>query len=78
MILGDFYITKPQVPQPKNLIEWVQESCTEIQPKPIYCEIPEDLKFKSVSTSGTTQAYTIVTSMISLPSVYGTSTATTL
>ena len=77
MIINGVYITSPELIPQKPLIEVVQEFCQEIEPKPIYCEIPEDLKLKSSNNSGTTQTITVTTSMTSPASGYGTLTTTT-
>lgn len=75
-MIDEIYITnQSKIPQ-KSFIETVQEVCINTEPKPLFCEFPEDLKFKSSSDSGTVQTYTY-TSLAS-PSVgFGTSTTTT-
>lgn len=77
MIIDGVYITAPKIVPQKPLIEVVQELCKETEPEPIFCEIPEDLKLKSSNNSGTTQTFTITSSITSGASGYGTSTTTT-
>lgn len=77
MLIDGVYITIPKIAPQKPLIEVVQELCKETEPKPIFCEIPEDLKLKSSNNSGTAQTFTITSSMTSGASGYGTSTTTT-
>lgn len=74
MILEEAYFTIPKVTSQKPLAEVVVEMCEETDPKPLYCEIPEDLKLKSMTLSGTAQTYTYTTF---LPTVSGTTTSTT-
>ena len=76
MIIGETIITTPQYIPPKPVVEIILEVCKDTEPKPIFCEIPDDLGLKSLSNSGTIQTYTITTSG-SLASGYGTSTTTT-
>ena len=73
MILEEAYIISPKIAPQKPLIEAVQELCEETEPKPIYCELPDELKLRSIETSGTVQIYTYTTSTM----VSGTSTSTT-
>lgn len=58
------YITTPTPATPKSSVTIIQEFCHEIEPKPIYCELPDDLgksrsqlpqpsTYTSVSFSGT-------------------------
>lgn len=77
MIADGVYINSSKIVPQKPLIEVVQEFCQEIEPKPIFCEIPEDLKLRPSNNSGTTQTFTVATSMTSGASGYGTSTTTT-
>ena len=77
LLLSAYTLYSEQVPQ-KSFIQTVQEICIETEPKPLFCELPDDLKIKSASYSGTTQTYTITSSMISLARVGNTSTTTTL
>jgi hypothetical protein len=74
MILENTYIIPATKPVNKPLAEIMQEIC-ETDPKPICCELPNDLRFKSVSSSGTSQMYTYVTTTSSV--MVGTSTSTT-
>lgn len=77
-MIGDLYFDPTKTMPPKMLAESFQEICFKTEPKPIFCEIPEDLKLKPLSASGTTQTYTYTSSMVSLPSLGTTSTTTTL
>lgn len=77
-VIGDLYFTSAKPMPPKTLGESVQEICIKTEPKPLYCELPDDLKLKSITASGTTQAYTYTSSMVSLSSLGTTSTTTTL
>lgn len=78
MCIGDLYITIPKEVPKKPLVVVVEEICIKTEPKPLFCEIPEDLKLKPFSNSGTVQTYTITSSMASGASGYGTSTTTTI
>lgn len=78
MIIDGVIITASKIVSQKPLIEAVQELCQEIEPKPIFCEIPEDLELRPYNNSGTAQTFTITTSMASGASGYGTSTTTTI
>ena len=71
----DVYITAPKIVLQKPLVEIVQELCKETEPKPIFCEIPEDLKLKTPNSG--TQTSTITSSINSVASGYGASTTTT-
>lgn len=73
MILPEVYITLPKPPPQKSPIEIARSFCIENEPKPLYCELPEDLKFRFTDNSGTTQTYTSTSSMI----LSGTLTSTT-
>ena len=77
MFTNGVYITSLKTIPQKPLIEAVQEVCQETEPKPIFCEIPEDLKLKSSDNTGTVQTFTITSSVNSGASGYGTSTTTT-
>lgn len=76
MITDSTYIISPKPVPQKPLVEIVQEICEQIEPKPLFCELPEELRFKSFSNSGSVQTYTITTTS-SGASGYGTSTITT-
>lgn len=75
MIIDPTYITAPNPVTKKPLSEVVQQVCEKIDPKPIFCELPEELRFKPFDNSGSIQTYTITSS--SGASGYGTSTTTT-
>lgn len=77
MIIEEIYITTPKISLQKPLIEAVEEICIDTVPKPLFCELPEDLRLKSFSYSGSAQTYTVTSSMISGASGYGTTTTTT-
>lgn len=75
MLLTSTYINSPKVYVEKPLfVEW-RDWCTKIAPPPFFCEIPDELKVRSVGYNGTSQTYTYTSSMASLASV-GTSTTT--
>ncbi len=63
------YIDKPFI------VEW-DALCQKVNPPPVFCELPDELKLRSISSSGTVETYTFTSSMVSLASV-GTSTTTT-
>ena len=73
MLLTETFIAAPQLPPKKSLIEIVQNICEENEPKPFYCELPDDLIKRSVDASGTTQTTTSVNSSM----VSGTTISTT-
>ena len=52
MVAPAFYINVQDVNN-KPFTEVVYELCEEIEPTPIYCELPDDLKFRSIDASGT-------------------------
>lgn len=76
MIIMDTYINSPTKVCNKPIFEVIQEVCL-TDPKPIYCELPGELKLKSVSSSGTVQTYTYSASIMSNASEFGTSSTTT-
>ena len=78
MLLPDTLITAPIKVYPKPLVVLVHEICEEVEPKPLFCEIPEDLQVKSVSSTGTAQTYTITSSMATTSISLGTTTTTLL
>lgn len=78
MIIGEQIIIKPNFPiKQKSAIVEYWERCEKVYPKPLFCELPEDLKLKASLNNGTgpTSTYTTTSSG---PSVSGTSTTTTL
>lgn len=75
MITDPTYIASLNPIPQKPLVEVVQTVCEKIEPKPIFCELPEELRFKPIDNSGTVQTHTITSS--SGASGYGTSTTTT-
>lgn len=75
MITDPAYITSPNPIPQKPVVEVVQKICEKIEPKPLFCEFPEELRFRPFSNSGSVQTYTITTS--SGASGYGTSITTT-
>ena len=75
-MISDLYFVSAKPIPPRTLGETVQEICIKTEPKPLYCELPDDLKLKS--SVGTTQTYTYTSSMISLSSLGTRSTTTTL
>lgn len=77
MLISDLYLTVPKASLEKPLIEVIDEFCKEVEPKPLYCEWPDELKLKSIDASGTVQTYTY-TSSLGSASGYGTSTTTTI
>jgi hypothetical protein len=76
MLIQGLYITAPKSTEMKPLIEVVHEFCEENEPKPLYCELPDELKLKTVDASGTAQTYTYTNSLATTPA-FGTSTTTT-
>lgn len=77
MIANGIFLTTPyQIPK-KSFIEVVEEICKKTEPTPFFCELPEDLKLKTIETSGTVQTYTYATSYASTASGYSSSTTTT-
>lgn len=73
MILAEAYINPSKISPQKPFIEVVQKLCEGAEPKPIYCELPDELKLRSMEASGTVQTYTYTTSTMAS----GTSTSTT-
>lgn len=76
LMIDQILISAPKIVQQKPLIAVVQEVCEETDPKPLFCEIPEDLRLKPITNSGTVQTYTI-TSSSTASGYVGTSTTTT-
>lgn len=76
MIVTDIYINSPTMACNKPFFEVIREICL-TDPKPIFCEIPDDLKLKFVSSFGTAQTYTYSASFMSNASGFGTSPTTT-
>ncbi len=76
MIIDEININAPKIVSQKPLIEMVQELCEETEPKPVYCELPDELRLRPMEASGTVQAYTYTTSVMS--SGASISTTTTL
>lgn len=73
MILSEAYITVLKIIPKKSFIEMVQQVCEETESKPLYCELPDDLKLKSIS--GSVQTYTYTNSLVTVSGM-GISTTT--
>jgi len=69
-----YFILEKSLTQ-KALGEVVQEICLKTEPKPLFCELPDDLKLR-FSYGGTTPTYTTTSSLAS-GSIMGTSATTT-
>lgn len=67
-----FYRTMPL--HQSSLAEVFEEICLKSEPKPLFCEIPEDLKTRTNSSYGTAQTYTYTSSMVSFSSISTTTT----
>lgn len=67
-------ITIPETVSQKPMIEIVRSICEKIEPKPLFCELPDELRLRAVASSGTVQTYTTTSS--SGASEFGTSTTT--
>lgn len=65
------YITTPTPATPKSSVTIIQEFCHEIEPKPVFCELPDDfgkknqipefVSMNSVTASGTASGATTST-----------------
>lgn len=75
MIFEEAYITVYKIVPQKPLVEVIQELCEKAEPKPLYCELPDDLRLRSMVASGTVQTYTYTNSLATLSGV-NTSTTT--
>lgn len=75
-MINEVYITTSNKIPHKPFVQMVQEVCVKTDPKPLFCEFPEDLKLKSISNSGTAQTYTY-TSLASPSIGFDTSSTTT-
>ncbi len=59
MFIGNAYFAiPPKTCTQKSVVIVLQKICKETDPAPFYCELPEDLQFRSLSTSGTSVNYT--------------------
>lgn len=64
-MLDQLYISIYRSTSSKTLGEIVNGICIKEDPKPLFCELPDDLKLRSASSTGTAPHY----SLISLPSI---------
>lgn len=53
MITNAFFVNAPKSPIRQNSLAAIVEEICKNDPKPLFCELPDDLKLKSISYSGT-------------------------
>ncbi len=75
-MIDQFYISLEKPLPPKTLGEIVNEICIKEEPKPIFCEIPDDLfrKFSYQTSTGPSNA--TLSSLAPGPAIGTTATAT--
>ncbi len=73
MITEEAYISVQRMGIQKPIDAYV-EICENTDPRPIYCELPDNLKVINHSGSETVQYYTLASSFASLPSLGTTTT----
>ena len=52
-MITDLYIIQAKPAPQQTLTEAVREICIKTEPKPLFCEIPDDLKIKTYYNFGT-------------------------
>lgn len=76
-MIDSLYLTSVKPLPIKTFGEAVQEICVKTEPKPLFCELPGELKLK-FSYQGTTATTYTTTSSLASGTAFGTTTTTTL